>query len=103
MAKTKKKANALADVASQLVTQMNKQFKHKTPSQLVRVMSDPDSALKISGWVSTGCGVLDVAISNLHAGGFPVGRICGIKAPEQAGKSTLAAHAIADTQAKGGS
>jgi recombination protein RecA len=46
--------------------------------------------------------MLDLAISNRPHGGLPVGRITEITGLEGSGKSLLAAHAIADTQRKGG-
>jgi recombination protein RecA len=49
--------------------------------------------------VSTGCLSLDLA---LGAGGLPKGRIVEIYGPEASGKTTLAMHAVAEVQAKGG-
>ncbi len=49
--------------------------------------------------VSTGCIQLDMA---LGVGGFPSGRIIEIFGPESSGKTTLALHAIAESQKKGG-
>lgn len=49
--------------------------------------------------VSTGSFSLDLA---LGVGGFPKGRIVEIFGPEASGKSTLALHAIAEVQKKGG-
>ena len=46
--------------------------------------------------------MLDLAISNRPHGGFPVGRITEITGLEASGKSLLAAHALAETQKKGG-
>jgi len=43
-----------------------------------------------------------LAISNRKNGGFPVGRVCEITGLEQSGKSLLAAHALLNTQRKGG-
>jgi len=49
--------------------------------------------------ISTGSFSLDLA---LGVGGFPKGRIVEIFGPEMSGKSTLALHAIAEVQKKGG-
>lgn len=49
--------------------------------------------------VSTGSLGLDIA---LGVGGFPRGRIIEIYGPESSGKTTLAMHAIAEAQKKGG-
>ena len=48
---------------------------------------------------STGSLGLDIA---LGIGGFPTGRIIEIYGPESSGKTTLAQHAIAQVQKKGG-
>lgn len=47
----------------------------------------------------TGCLALDIA---LGVGGLPRGRVVEIYGPESSGKTTLALHAIASVQAKGG-
>ncbi len=49
--------------------------------------------------ISTGSICIDSA---LGVGGFPRGRIIEIYGPEASGKTTLALHAIAETQANGG-
>lgn len=49
--------------------------------------------------ISTGSLTLDIA---LGTGGFPRGRIVEIYGPESSGKTTLAIHAIAECQKKGG-
>lgn len=49
--------------------------------------------------ISTGSLSFDIA---LGVGGFPKGRIIEIYGPESSGKTTLALHAIADAQKKGG-
>ncbi len=49
--------------------------------------------------ISSGCIQLDMA---LGIGGFPKGRIVEIYGPESSGKTTLALHALAESQKKGG-
>ena len=49
--------------------------------------------------ISTGSIALDIA---LGVGGFPRGRVVEIYGPEASGKTTLAIHAIAESQKKGG-
>lgn len=49
--------------------------------------------------ISTGSLGLDIA---LGVGGFPKGRVIEIYGPESSGKTTLAIHAIAESQKKGG-
>jgi len=50
-------------------------------------------------YISTGSIGVDVA---LGVGGFPKGRVIEIYGPESSGKTTLALHAIAESQKKGG-
>ena len=56
----------------------------------------------ITGWVSTGSDMLDIAISNMPNGGLPLGRVVEFTGMESAGKSLLALHACKSTQAIGG-
>ena len=49
--------------------------------------------------IPSGCLTLDLA---LGIGGFPRGRIIEIYGPESSGKTTVALHAIAQTQKLGG-
>ena len=49
--------------------------------------------------IPSGCLTLDLA---LGIGGFPRGRIIEIYGPESSGKTTVALHAIAETQKLGG-
>ncbi len=61
-------------------------------------LGDAQHAKKIET-VSSGSFSLDLA---LGAGGFPKGRIIEIFGPESSGKTTLALHAVAEVQRKGG-
>jgi recombination protein RecA len=57
-----------------------------------------DKAVEIET-ISTGSLGLDIA---LGVGGFPRGRVIEIYGPESSGKTTLALHAVAEAQKKGG-
>jgi recombination protein RecA len=63
------------------------------------VMKLGDTKVVESDTISTGSLGLDTA---LGVGGFPRGRIIEIFGPESSGKTTLAIHAIAEAQKKGG-
>lgn len=63
------------------------------------VMKMGDAEIPEMEVISTGSLGLDIA---LGAGGFPKGRIIEIYGPESSGKTTLAIHAIAETQKQGG-
>jgi recombination protein RecA len=63
------------------------------------VMKLGDSAVEAIESISTGSIGLDIA---LGIGGLPKGRVIEIYGPESSGKTTLAIHAIAEAQKKGG-
>jgi recombination protein RecA len=62
-------------------------------------LGNDDPLVKDIQAVSTGSVSLDIA---LGVGGFPRGRIIEIYGPESSGKTTLALHAIAEAQKRGG-
>jgi recombination protein RecA len=62
-------------------------------------LGNEDALVKDVPAVSSGSVSLDIA---LGVGGFPRGRIIEIYGPESSGKTTLALHAIAEAQKKGG-
>ena len=96
MAKKKAKELDLADV---LAGELNKYSK----DQKVAYFLDSDEApTNVEGWISTGCAMLDVAVSNRPYGGLPVGRITEVTGLEQSGKSLLSAHLLAETQKQNG-
>ena len=97
MAKTKTKRDELANV---LASSLNKQFKGMKVAYFLD--GTEDTPTDLTEWVSTGSSLLDLAISNRPNGGLPVGRITEITGMEASGKSLLAAHALANTQKKGG-
>jgi len=63
------------------------------------IMKLGDNPIQDVEFISTGSIGLDVA---LGVGGFPKGRVVEIYGPESSGKTTLALHAIAESQKKGG-
>jgi recombination protein RecA len=63
------------------------------------IMKMGDQAIEAMEVISTGSVTLDIALG-VH--GFPKGRIIEIYGPESSGKTTLAIHAIAESQKNGG-
>ncbi|MEI6122573.1 MAG: recombinase RecA [Bacteroidota bacterium] len=63
---------------------------------IMKLGDQPDTSID---FISTGSIGADVA---LGVGGFPKGRVIEIYGPESSGKTTLALHAIAESQKKGG-
>ena len=102
MAKSKSKLELEDALASTLADSINKQFKGQSLKTAFFLDGDEDAPSNVSEWVSSGCSMLDLAISNRAHGGFPVGRITEITGLEASGKSLLAAHTLAETQKKGG-
>jgi recombination protein RecA len=90
------------DLASVLADNLNKKFKSSNYKVAYFLEGDTDAPSEVNEWISTGSTMLDLAISNRPNGGLPVGRIIEITGLEASGKSLLAAHALADTQKKGG-
>jgi len=87
------------DLADILAGELNKQSKD---NKVAFFLDDDSAPTNVDGWVSTGCAMLDVAISNRPYGGLPVGRIVEVTGLEQSGKSLVSAHLLAETQKQGG-
>ena len=102
MAKAKSKQEVEDGLATVLAESINKQFKGQALKTAYFLDGDLDAPTNVHEWISSGCSMLDLAISNKPKGGFPVGRITEITGLEASGKSLLAAHTLAETQKKGG-
>ena len=102
MAKGKSKQELEDSLASTLADSINKQFKGQALKTAFFLEGDADSPSNVSEWISSGCDMLDLAISNRPNGGFPVGRITEVTGLEASGKSLLVSHVAAETQKKGG-
>ena len=98
----KSKSEQADELAVTLADNLNKKFKGTGFKAAYFLDSDTDAPSEVRGWVGSGSSMLDLAISNRSEGGFPVGRITEITGLEASGKSLLAAHALANTQKKGG-
>ena len=98
----KSKGQLVDDLAGELANNLNKKFKSSNFKVAYFLDGDTDSPSDVKGWVGSGSSMLDLAIANKPKGGFPVGRITEITGLEASGKSLLAAHALANTQEKGG-
>ena len=96
MAKKKVKELDLADI---LAGELNKASKDQ---KVAFFLNQDEAPTNVDGWISTGCAMLDVAVSNRPYGGLPVGRITEITGLEQSGKSLVSAHLLAETQKQGG-
>ena len=102
MAKAKSKQEVVDGLATVLAENINKQFKGQALKTAYFLDGDLDAPTNVHEWISSGCSMLDLAISNRPHGGFPVGRITEVTGLEASGKSLLAAHTLAETQKKGG-
>ena len=98
----KKKSELEDSLAITLAESINKQFKGQNYKTAFFLDGDDDAPTNVREWISSGCSMLDLAISNKPNGGFPVGRITEITGLEASGKSLLAAHTLSETQKRGG-
>jgi recombination protein RecA len=86
--------------ADLVIADINTKFKSNVP--VASYLHDPDALTHVKDWISSGCDMLDLAISNRHFGGYPSGKIIEIIGLEGSGKSLLAVGALVSTQRKGG-
>lgn len=98
----KSKSDLSDELGGVIAETINKQFKTQNIKTAYFLEGDSDAPTIVKEWVGTGSTMLDLAISNRKYGGFPVGRVSEITGLEQSGKSLLAAHALLNTQKKGG-
>eukprot|EP00803_Ostreobium_quekettii_P002523 evm.model.scf_1208EXC.2 EVM.evm.TU.scf_1208EXC.2 scf_1208EXC:13646-17340(-) len=80
------------EVLEKVVKQINNEY---GKGAIMKLGSAPKSKMET---ISSGALTLDLALG----GGFPKGRIIEIFGPESSGKTTLALHAIAEVQKRGG-
>lgn len=99
---SKKSDDNINNIASDLISALNTQFKKTVVDKAAFFLSDTDMGSDVKGWISTGNDILNIAISNRPNGGYPIGRITEITGLEASGKSLLAAYALKDTQKQGG-
>ena len=102
MAKGKSKQELEDSLAVTLADSINKQFKGQSLKTAFFLDGDDDAPSNVKEWISSGCSMLDLAISNRPYGGFPVGRITEVTGLEASGKSLLVSPTLAETQKKGG-
>lgn len=88
------------DLALLLQKELNKS--NKDGSKVSYFLDEDDNPSEIVDWVSSGCTLLDLAISNRPNGGFPVGKLVELSGLEGTGKSLISAQIISETQKRGG-
>ena len=87
------------NLASVIADELNKQFKHQ---QVAYFLEEGGNPTDVTGWISTGSTMLDLAISNKPNGGVAVGKITELNGLEGSGKSLIGSHLLASTQRKDG-
>ena len=96
MAETKEKTKVSEEKMKALQLTMDKMEKTFGKGSVMKL---GDTAVEDVDVISSGSVTLDLA---LGVGGYPKGRVVEIYGPESSGKTTLAIHAIAELQKKGG-
>lgn len=91
-------ANRRDDLAVLIADNLNKLESNKIAFFLGSEASPTD----FTDFISTGSSILDIAIANRPNAGFACGRIAELQGNEGAGKSLIAAQALANTQKRGG-
>lgn len=104
MAKVKKSVEVevddseMEDLTKNLIRDLNKEF----GSRVAYNLGIDEAPTTVKRWLDTGSIQLNYAIRNASGGGYPEGRVIEISGPPSIGKSHLAYHAAAVTQAQGG-
>ena len=86
-------------LAGIIADELNKQFKHQ---QVAYFLEEGGNPTDVTGWISTGSTMLDLAISNKPNGGVAVGKITELNGLEGSGKSLIGSHLLASTQKQDG-
>ena len=87
------------ELAGVIADELNKQFKHQKVAYFLEEGGNPTD---VTGWISTGSTMLDLAISNRPDGGVAVGKITELNGLEGSGKSLIGSHLLASTQKQDG-
>ena len=87
------------NLAGIIADELNKQFKHQKVAYFLEDGSNPTD---VTGWISTGSTMLDLAIANRPNGGVAVGKITELNGLEGSGKSLIGSHLLASTQKQDG-
>lgn len=105
MAKAKKEIDDVVksesdidELTKNLIRDLNKEFGQRVAYNL----GIDEAPTTVKRWLDTGSIQLNYAIRNAPGGGYPEGRVIEISGPPSIGKSHLAYHAAAVTQAQGG-
>ena len=86
-------------LAGIIADELNKQFKHQ---QVAYFLEEGGNPTDVTGWISTGSTMLDLAIANKPNGGVAVGKITELNGLEGSGKSLIGSHLLSSTQKKDG-
>jgi len=87
------------ELAGIIADELNKQFKHQ---QVAYFLEEGGNPTDVTGWISTGSTMLDLAIANKPNGGVAVGKITELNGLEGSGKSLIGSHLLASTQKQDG-
>ena len=87
------------ELAGVIADELNKQFKHQKVAYFLEEGGNPTD---VTGWISTGSTMLDLAIANRPNGGVAVGKITELNGLEGSGKSLIGSHLLASTQKQDG-